>query len=233
MPENRQVGKEVRSDSSMSGLCEQKGSTLTEVTICTRLASKTDRMEERRPRLPPGQRRVGIFPVLDIGIQPHVPTVEWNLSISGQVEVPTVWDWAMFLAQPQVTIMSDIHCVTRWSRFDNKWQGVAASHLLSVVRPRASARFVIFLSFDGYVTNVPLTTFAAADVLLAHSWQDKPLNRMHGWPVRVVIPGLYFWKSAKWIQKIVLLDVDTPGYWETRGYHNNGDPWQEERYNSS
>ncbi|VBB68662.1 Sulfite oxidase and related enzymes [invertebrate metagenome] len=181
-------------------------------------------------RLPSGQHLVQDFPVLDLGLQPLVSTGTWRLAISGKVDVPTVWGWTTFLSQPQVTLRSDIHCVTAWSRYDNEWQGVTARHLLSVVRPLSSARFVLFCSFDGYTSNVPLTAFADDDVLLAHSWQGRPLTREHGGPVRVIIPKLYFWKSAKWVREILFLDEDSPGYWEVRGYHNNGNPWLEERY---
>ncbi|MDA8232214.1 MAG: sulfite oxidase-like oxidoreductase [Magnetospirillum sp.] len=185
---------------------------------------------EGRGRLPPGQRAVDSFPVLDLGTRPDVPVAEWRLSVGGAVEAPLIWDWAAFLAQPQVDIVSDIHSVTTWSRYDNRWTGVSARHLLALVRPAAEARVVLFKSWDGYTTNVPLDRFADDDVLLAHSWQGRPLTREHGGPVRVVIPKLYFWKSAKWVRAVTFLDHDVPGYWESRGYHNEGDPWTEERY---
>lgn len=181
-------------------------------------------------RLPPGQRLTQDWPVLDLGIAPNLSTDDWSLAVGGSVERPIKWSWAEFMAQPQVELVSDIHCVTTWSRYDNEWKGVSARHLLSLVRPRAEARFVMFRSYDGYTTNVPLEHFAADDVLLAHSWQGLPLTRDHGGPVRVVIPKLYFWKSAKWLRAITFMDKDSPGYWEQRGYHDVGDPWTEERY---
>lgn len=181
-------------------------------------------------RLPPGQHETVDWPVLDLGIQPNLAAKDWSLSVGGAVENPLKWSWEDFLAQPQTELVSDIHCVTTWSRYDNTWNGVSAHHLLAMVKPRASARFIMFRSYDGYTTNVPLARFADDDVLLAHSWQGEKLTREHGGPVRVVIPKLYFWKSAKWLRAITFMDQDSPGYWELRGYHDEGDPWTEQRY---
>lgn len=181
-------------------------------------------------RLPPGQRETMDWPVLDLGVQPDLNETEWSLSVAGAIENPLRWSWNDFLAQPQTESISDIHCVTTWSRYDNKWKGVSARHLLALVKPRPSARFIMFRSFDGYTTNVPLARFADDDVLLAHSWQGEKLSREHGGPVRVIIPKLYFWKSAKWLRAITFMDKDSPGYWELRGYHDEGDPWSEQRY---
>lgn len=186
--------------------------------------------EPAKDRLPPGQRLVTDWPVLDLGITPNLSAEDWSLTIDGAVEAPLKWSWAEFMAQPQVELLSDIHCVTTWSHYDNAWTGISARHLLGLVRPRASAEFLLFKSYDGYTTNVPLRDFADDDVLLAHSWQGEPLSREHGGPVRVVIPKLYFWKSAKWLRAITFLDKDSPGFWEVRGYHDRGDPWKEERY---
>ncbi|MFM2042174.1 MAG: hypothetical protein RLY86_750 [Pseudomonadota bacterium] len=183
-----------------------------------------------RDRLPPGQREVKNWPVLDLGIQPEVPTDAWDLVIDGLVENPVTWRWADFMAQPQVEFVSDIHCVTAWSRFDNTWNGVSARHILDLVRPRAEATHIVFHSHDGYTTNVALDVFADDDVLLAHSWEGKPITTEHGGPVRVIIPKFYFWKSAKWVKRIEFLAGDRPGFWEERGYHNDGDPWTEQRY---
>jgi DMSO/TMAO reductase YedYZ molybdopterin-dependent catalytic subunit len=181
-------------------------------------------------RLPPGQREVKTWPVLDLGVQPDVKPENWRLSIRGLVEHPTHWTLAEFMALPQTDSVSDIHCVTQWSRYDNHWQGVAAQTLLDLVKPKPEARHVLFTSYDGYTTNVKLPVFAEANVLLAHSWEGKPIPRVHGGPVRVVIPDWYFWKSPKWITRIELAAEDRPGFWEVRGYHNEGDPWKEERY---
>lgn len=184
----------------------------------------------REQRLPPGQRLVTNWPVLDLGVQPDITTDKWHLRVDGLVEAPTVWKWDDFMAQPQVKEVSDIHCVTAWSRFDNHWEGVSARHILSVVKPKAEANHIIFHSFDGYTTNLPLKAFDDGDVLLAHSWEGKPITREHGGPVRVIVPKLYFWKSAKWVNRMEFIAHDRPGFWEERGYHNEGDPWTEQRY---
>ncbi|MBI3452951.1 MAG: sulfite oxidase-like oxidoreductase [Rhodospirillales bacterium] len=181
-------------------------------------------------RLPPGQREVKNWPVLDLGIQPEIPAAKWRLDIDGLVENPTAWSWADYKAQPQATMTSDIHCVTAWSRFDNKWEGVATRHLLDIVKPKPEAKFVIQHSFDGYTTNVPFEAFAGEDVLLACRWEGKPIVAEHGGPVRLVLPKLYLWKSAKWLTRLEFVAEDKPGFWEVRGYHNHGDPWLEERY---
>jgi len=181
-------------------------------------------------RLPPGQHLVKNWPVLDLDRQPDVSQERWRLRVSGMVERPVTLDWAAFLALPQRTIRSDIHCVTAWSRYDNDWTGVATRDLLDLVEPRAEAAFVMLHGYDGYTTNLPLADFAAQDALIAHSWQGKPLTREHGGPARLVVPHLYFWKSAKWIKAIEVLGADRPGFWEVNGYHMRGDPWSEERY---
>ncbi len=181
-------------------------------------------------RLPPGQRLVRDWPVLDLGVQPNILLDKWQLSIGGLVAKPVKLGWNDFLDLPQTEAVSDIHCVTAWSRYDNRWAGVLARDLLKLVQPRPEAKFVVFQSYDGYATNVTLEHFAAPDVLLAHSWEGDPLRREHGGPVRVVMPRWYFWKSAKWVKHIAFLDRDAPGYWEVRGYHNEGDPWKEDRY---
>src|SRR5215469_9328937 len=181
-------------------------------------------------RLPPGQKQVQNWPVLDLGVQPDVKTENWRLRAAGLVENALAWTLPEFLALPREEFVSDIHCVTQWSRYDNHWQGVPSRTILELVRPKPDARHVVFHSYDGYTTNVKLEVFAEPDVLLAHSWEGNPLPREHGGPVRVVIPHWYFWKSAKWVTRIEFLAEDRPGFWEVRGYHNEGDPWKEERY---
>lgn len=181
-------------------------------------------------RLPPGQREVKNWPVLDLGILPDVTPANWKLEVDGLVEAPLTLDFSGFMALPQVETTSDIHCVTQWSRFDNAWAGVATRELLARVRPRPEARFVIQTSYDGYTTNLPLADFAGEDVLLAHRWEGAPIPPEHGGPVRLVLPKLYFWKSAKWLTKLSFVAEDQPGFWEVRGYHMRGDPWKEERY---
>ncbi|WP_043363845.1 sulfite oxidase-like oxidoreductase [Belnapia sp. F-4-1] len=183
-----------------------------------------------RDRLPPGQTLVRDWPVLDLGVQPDVTPERWRLRVEGLVQAPVRLTLPEFMALPQTELVNDIHCVTQWSRYDNRWQGVRARDLTELARPKEEARFVAFTSYDGYTTNVPLAEFTRDEVLLAHSWEGEPLTRQHGGPVRVVLPRLYFWKSPKWVTRIELLREDRPGFWEVRGYHNNGDPWLEERY---
>jgi DMSO/TMAO reductase YedYZ molybdopterin-dependent catalytic subunit len=183
-----------------------------------------------RDRLPPGQRRVDKWPVLDLGVTPKLDLADWRLTVDGLVDAPAAWGWQDFLALPQVDVAADIHCVTAWSLYDSVWGGVATREILERVRPGAEARFVLFRSYDGYTTNVPLSRFAEADALIAHRWNGQPIGPEHGGPARVVIPSLYFWKSAKWMRRITFAAEDQPGYWEVRGYYNDADPWREERY---
>ena len=178
------------------------------------LTGKITRPDEQR--LPPGQHLTADWPV--------------RLDVYGAVEQTIYWNWPQFAAQPQTRFVSDIHCVTTWSRYDNQWEGLATRDLLAACRPREDARFVALHCYDGYTTNLSLEDFAAEDALLAHSWSGKPLEQEHGGPVRLVVPHLYFWKSAKWLQRIEFLPADAPGFWEERGYHNRGDPWAEQRY---
>ena len=181
-------------------------------------------------RLPPGQKEVKNWPVLDLGVQPDVRPENWRLQVVGLVENPIVWTLPEFMAQKQEEFVSDIHCVTQWSRYDNHWQGVSARHIMELAKPKPEAAHVLFRCYDGYTTNVRREVFEEPDVLLAHSWEGKPLSREHGGPVRVVIPSWYFWKSPKWVTRIEFASADQPGFWEVRGYHNEGDPWKEERY---
>lgn len=181
-------------------------------------------------RLPPGQHLVRDWPVLDLGRQPEVSTDRWRLELRGLVERPATLDWAAFQALPQTRSRNDIHCVTTWSRYDNDWQGVRTRDLLEVVQPRDEAVAVMLHGYDGYTTNVPLADFAAEEAMVAHRWAGQPLSVSHGGPARLVIPHLYFWKSAKWIAAIEFLGADKPGFWEVNGYHMRGDPWDEERY---
>lgn len=186
--------------------------------------------DNARNRLPPGQRLVDKWPVLDLGVTPRLDLAEWRLTIDGLVENPLAWNWQDFLAVSQSDITADIHCVTTWSLYDSRWSGVATRTLIDLVRPKPEARFVLFRSYDGYTTNVPLARFAEADALIALGRNGQPIGPEHGGPARVVIPSLYFWKSAKWVRRISFVADDAPGYWEVRGYHNDADPWKEERY---
>lgn len=181
-------------------------------------------------RLPPGQRQVHDWPILDLGVQPDVPLRTFRLDVDGAVARKTSLSWADFLALPQAESVADIHCVTQWSRYDNHWKGVAAATLVALVSPAPDVRHVIFHSYDGYTTNVRFDQFDQPDVFLVHQWEGKPIPRQHGGPLRMLIPRLYFWKSAKWLQRIEFVTDDHPGFWEVRGYNNNADPWLEERY---
>ena len=181
-------------------------------------------------RLPPGQHLVKEWPVLDLGVHPKIDPAHWTLRVFGAVQEAVTWDWQAFRAQPQVREVTDIHCVTTWSRYDNAWEGVATRTVLAAVQPLPAANYVILHSHDGYTTNLPLADFAAEDAVIAHSWEGKPLTAEHGGPVRLIVPHLYLWKSAKWLQQIEFVDADRPGFWEVRGYHERGDPWLEQRY---
>ena len=190
-------------------------------------------IQDHRPRtdrLPPGQHVTKGWPVLDLGLHPNLPLAQWKLSIGGLVENPATWTWQDFLAQPQVTDVSDFHCVTTWSTFDNTWEGVSFKHIIRTVRPRPEARFVYFASYDNYSTNLPLEACDDDDVLLVRSWNGQPLPREHGGPVRVIVPKRYAWKGAKWVKEIIFLEQDRLGYWEVRGYSNTALPWEEDRY---
>jgi DMSO/TMAO reductase YedYZ molybdopterin-dependent catalytic subunit len=192
------------------------------------LTGKTARPEEQR--LPPGQHLTRDWPTLDLGLTPNISLAHWHLDVYGAVDNPVFWNFAEFSARAQTHFTSDIHCVTTWSRYDNQWIGLPTRELLAACQPREDARFVVLHSYDGYTTNLALEDFAAEDALLAHSWSGEPLSVDHGGPVRLVVPHLYFWKSAKWLQAIEFVTQDAPGYWEVRGYHNRGDPWLEQRY---
>ncbi|WAC26767.1 sulfite oxidase-like oxidoreductase [Ancylobacter sp. SL191] len=181
-------------------------------------------------RLPPGQHLVRDWPVLDLGMQPRLPLDRWRLDVTGAVEQPLSWDWATFRAQKQTQETTDIHCVTTWSRYDNRWEGLATRDLLDLVMPKPEASHVLLSSYDGYTTNLALEDFAAEDALIVHSWEGQPLTTEHGGPVRLVVPHLYFWKSAKWLKQIEFRTGDKRGFWEERGYHNHADPWREQRY---
>lgn len=181
-------------------------------------------------RLPPGQSPTVKWPVLSLGATPHVPLAEWSFSIHGEVERPFSVRWDEFLALEQTTLTRDIHCVTRWSRFDVPWEGVRVASLLERAQPTPSATHAMVHAFGGYTTNLPLDDLLRDDVLIAHKADGLPLAPDHGGPARLLVPHLYLWKSAKWVRAIELLDADRPGFWERNGYHHRGDPWQEERH---
>ncbi|MDB5506339.1 MAG: Sulfite oxidase-like oxidoreductase [Devosia sp.] len=181
-------------------------------------------------RLPPGQHLVRNWPVLDLGQTPNVTKETWRLDITGAVDATSSWTWNSFMAQPQETRLCDIHCVTSWSRYDNSFAGVSTQHLLEAAGVSDTATHVVLHSNDGYTTNLTIEDFARPENLIAHSWNGEPLTLDHGGPVRLVVPHLYFWKSAKWLRRLDFVTADHPGFWELRGYHNRGDPWEEQRY---
>jgi DMSO/TMAO reductase YedYZ molybdopterin-dependent catalytic subunit len=181
-------------------------------------------------RIPQGQTEVHDFPILDLGIQPHIPPEHWRLRVFGLVQNEMNLDWATYQALPQTTSTSDFHCVTRWSQLDMEWRGVLARDLLALAGPQEAARFVTLHGYDDYTTNLPLMALLDDDVIIAHSWSGRPIARNHGGPVRIIVPKRYAWKGAKWLKAIELHERDRPGFWEVRGYHNEGDPWKEQRF---
>ncbi|HXH81785.1 MAG TPA: sulfite oxidase-like oxidoreductase [Candidatus Tectomicrobia bacterium] len=181
-------------------------------------------------RTPPGQVLTEKWPVLTYGRTPRFDPKRWTFRCFGLVERETTWTWEEFQQLPRVTVTSDIHCVTRWSRLDNVWEGVPMRVVLEHVRPRPEARFVLQHADPDYTTNIPLEDLARDDVVLALRWNGRELPPDHGGPMRLVVPHLYFWKSAKWLRALEFLDVNPPGFWEQNGYHMRGDPWKEERY---
>ncbi|MEZ5289180.1 MAG: molybdopterin-dependent oxidoreductase [Vicinamibacterales bacterium] len=189
------------------------------------------------PKLPVGQRQVPNWPVLDLGDQPSIAREEWRLAIGGLCANPVELDWTAFLALPQVEDVSDFHCVTTWSRMDNRWAGVRFRDLAELAVPADDAAFVLCTGYDcmpgtriPYTVNLPLARAVEEDVLLVHTWEGAPLPAEHGGPVRMITPKLYAWKGAKWIRRIDFLAHDAPGFWETRGYSNSAEPWFEDRY---
>lgn len=184
----------------------------------------------RTNRLPPGQELVEGFPVLHYGGVPGIIPEKWHLRIFGLVEKERTLGFSEFLVLPRSKILSDVHCVTGWSRLDNIWEGVQTSVLKSLVKLLPDAGFAIVHASAGFTTNLTLDDFFQEDVLFAVKHNGQPLAPEHGFPVRLVVPRLYFWKSAKWVTGVEFTAEDRPGFWETHGYHNRGDPWREERY---
>lgn len=181
-------------------------------------------------RVPAGQTEVRNFPTLDLGIRPDVTTDNWSLRIFGLVSKELNLDWRQFQAMPQVTEVSDFHCVTRWSQLDMDWQGVLARDLIALAEPQHAAKYVTLHGYDGYTTNLPLEALLDDDVIIAHSVLGAPLSAAHGGPVRIIVPKRYAWKGAKWLKAIELHEFDRPGFWEVRGYHNDADPFKEQRF---
>ncbi|MFD1947204.1 sulfite oxidase-like oxidoreductase [Nocardioides aestuarii] len=179
-------------------------------------------------RVPPGQYVTGDFPVLSAGPTPSVGLDEWMFTVDGSVSDRKQWSWAEFSALPVEDVEVDIHCVTRWSKLDTRWRGVSVDTLLAEVE--TTADFAVAHSYGGYTTNLPLEDLIDGQAWIATTFDDQPLTSEHGGPARLLVPHLYFWKSAKWVRGLSLTDDDTPGFWENFGYHNYGDPWLEQRY---
>jgi DMSO/TMAO reductase YedYZ molybdopterin-dependent catalytic subunit len=192
------------------------------------------------PKLPVGQHEVRNWPVLDLGDLPEIDMSRWKLEVGGAVENSFTLDWAQLLALPQVEEVSDFHCVTTWSRFDNHWKGVRFRTIAELAVPTEDARFVLCTGYDfmpgtyiPYTTNLPLARAVEDDVLLVHTWEGRPLPPEHGGPLRMITPKLYAWKGTKWIRKIEFLPENRRGFWEVRGYSDTAEPWHNDRYSTS
>jgi DMSO/TMAO reductase YedYZ molybdopterin-dependent catalytic subunit len=183
----------------------------------------------RKERVPPGQHLVRDWPVLHYGSVPKIDPAFWNFFIKGLVDKEKTLTFADFSELPKVKVFSDIHCVTTWSKLDNLWEGPSSKTVLGLVKVSPEAKFVIVHGAGGFTTNLPLEDFLQEDVLFTLTYNGQPISADHGAPVRLIVPRLYFWKSAKWATGIELTDKDRPGFWERAGYHNHGDPWTEER----
>ena len=192
---------------------------------------RSSREENKYPgRVPPGQRLTEKFPVLHYGSIPRFDQDDWDLKVFGLVEEPLTLSYDQFLALPTTRIVADIHCVTTWSKLDTVWEGVLFREFIEPVQVKPEARFVMVHCEHGFTTSLPLEVVMDDDVLLAYRYDDLPLTPEHGYPLRLVVPKKYFWKSAKWVRGLELMVQDRLGFWEVRGYHNGADPWKEERY---
>jgi DMSO/TMAO reductase YedYZ molybdopterin-dependent catalytic subunit len=181
-------------------------------------------------RIPPGQYRTEKFPVLHYGSVPSADLTTWDLRVYGEVDNPFTLTWDEFRTLPRKTVETDIHCVTRWSKLDTTWEGVPIQEILRLAQLRPTATHVVEHAEQGYTTNLPLSVLDDDDVILADTYGGEPLDPEHGYPLRLVVPKRYFWKSAKWLRALEFLDHDQPGFWERYGYHNDADPWKEERF---
>ena len=191
-----------------------------------------DSIRTGKDRVPPGQYTTSKWPVLTYGETPRIEPEQWSIHLFGKVAGETTLTWEQFQALPRVTVTADFHCVTRFSTLDNAWEGVSTRELLRQVRVDPEASHVMVHCYGGYTTNLPLEDFLSERSLLVDRHGGRPLPRDHGGPVRLVVPHLYAWKSAKWVNGIELLDGDKRGFWERNGYHTYGDPWREERFSS-
>lgn len=185
---------------------------------------------ERKNRIPPGQHEVTSFPVLHYGSVPQIEKERWTFRIFGLVDKEKTLTHADFAILPHVRVFADIHCVTTWSRLNNLWEGVSTSTLKTLVSLKDEAKYVTVHAAGGFTTNLTVDDFFQNDVLFAMDYNEQPLTPEHGGPVRLVVPRLYFWKSAKWATGVEFTNIETPGFWESNGYHIHGDPWTEERF---
>ncbi|GAB4005722.1 sulfite oxidase-like oxidoreductase [Spirosoma migulaei] len=181
-------------------------------------------------RIPPGQYETYDFPVLTAGPTPRIPLTTWSFALEGLVETPIQWSWEQFNALPKQSFTNDIHCVTKWSKLDTHWEGVSIETLLEHVDLKPEARYVMAYSYGDYTTNIPLDDLRLGKAFIGINFDGKPLTPEHGGPARLVVPHLYFWKSAKWIKGLRFMESDKPGFWERGGYSMYGDPWKEQRY---
>ncbi len=189
------------------------------------------RRAARDTRLPPGQYDVGSdFPVLTAEVTPRRDTDHWTVTVDGLVEAEHTWTWNELHSFPETEYRGDIHCVTTWSKLDTWFGGVSLDELFAVARPTAEAQYLFVSCITGYTTNLPLSHVVDGQAWLAWSHEGRPLPREHGGPLRLLVPHLYFWKSAKWVDRLTLLPADRQGFWERNGYHDLGDPWREQRY---
>ena len=189
-----------------------------------------EKLKKAQGLLPPGQSLTLKWPVLHYGSVPHFDPNTWDFRIHGQVEAPLRWTWQEFNSLPKVQRTSDFHCVTRWSRFDNRWEGVAFREVLRRVKLKPGAAYVLVHAEQGFTANAPLSDLDREQVLFATHHDGQPLSPEHGYPVRLIVPHLYAWKSVKWVRGLEFLDHDVPGFWEQNGYHMYGDPWKEQRF---
>ena len=210
-------------------------SIVSRVAITSRMLGARGRKQAEKlgidpERVPPGQYLTDRFPVLTVGPNPKYDLAEWDLAVFGEVEREVKLSWDELMALPQRDVTLDIHCVTRWSKLDTTWTGVAVSDVLALAGVRPAGTHLMAYSDGGYTTNMPLETVLDDDALLAHAYEGEPLEHDHGAPLRLIVPKRYFWKSAKFLRKLEVMSADRMGFWELNGYHNDADPWREERH---
>ncbi len=227
MIERREQRLESAERSQWSGACTWTDRVMSE-KITSRGFQGRRQPGEVAGRLPPGQYVERGFPVLSAGPTQHTPLDRWDFSIGGDIDQPKRWTWNELRALPRESVTKDIHCVTKWSKLDTHWEGVSVDTLLAGVEVRGS--YVMAFCDGGYTTNLPLQDLTGGRAWIVDTYEGRPLAPEHGGPVRLLVPHLYFWKSAKWVRGLRVMDQDERGFWESFGYHNYGDPWKEQRY---